>query len=326
MKAKIDVISGFLGAGKTTFIKKLLDGEFLDEKVVVIENEFGEATIDSAVLSQSNIKVTEISAGCICCTLAYSFNTALVRAVEDLQADRIIIEPSGVASLSDIINIVEAPNVRQVAELNMVITIIDVVKYELYIENFNTFYEDQIRNSRTILLNRTQGEVPDKINRIVASLRTMNEHAVIVSVPWEDMDAGMVFSAAALPQAEDDYHIHGEHCSCGCSHGLHEHSHEHHEASHPTAADIFDVFNTEVAGSFSEDVLLCQLRKVMDTNAYGRILRGKGILHTHERGWLLFDCIPGEITTKEFVPGYSGRVSFIGTGLDRDALGKLFQL
>ena len=271
MATKIDIFSGFLGAGKTTLIKKLIRESFQGQQVVLIENEFGEIGIDGGFLQESGIKINELNAGCICCSLVGDFREALRQVVEQYHPDRILIEPSGVGKLSDVTRAVEAVAETLDVELSSFVTVADVNKVKLYMKNFGEFYNDQIQNASCILLSRTRGADPDKVAAAVALLREKNPTATIVTTPWEDLTGAQILkamseredfaarllalaaeaNAAHAGEDEEDEHEHHHHhydengvCSCGHHHHDHdedehehhhedeEHEHHHHEEEH----------------------------------------------------------------------------------------------
>ena len=271
MATKIDIFSGFLGAGKTTLIKKLIRESFQGQQVVLIENEFGEIGIDGGFLQESGIKINELNAGCICCSLVGDFREALRQVVEQYHPDRILIEPSGVGKLSDVTRAVEAVAETLDVELSSFVTVADVNKVKLYMKNFGEFYNDQIQNASCILLSRTRGADPDKVAAAVALLREKNSTATIVTTPWEDLTGAQILkamseredfaarllalaaevNAAHAGEDEEDEHEHHHHhydengvCSCGHHHHDHdedehehhhedeEHEHHHHEEEH----------------------------------------------------------------------------------------------
>ena len=265
MATKIDIFSGFLGAGKTTLIKKLIRESFQGQQVVLIENEFGEIGIDGGFLEESGIKINELNAGCICCSLVGDFREALRKVVDQYHPDRILIEPSGVGKLSDVTRAVEAVAEHLDVELSSFVTVADVNKVKLYMKNFGEFYNDQIQNASCILLSRTRGADPDKVAAAVALLREKNPTATIVTTPWDDLTGSQILTAmsqkndfvaqllamaaeanAAHGDEEDEEHEHHHHhhydengvCSCGHHHhdgdedGEDEHEHHHHDHEH----------------------------------------------------------------------------------------------
>ena len=239
---KIDIISGFLGAGKTTLIKKLLAEAYAGEKLVLIENEFGEISIDGGFLKESGVQVSEMSSGCICCSLVGDFGEALKEVYAQFHPDRILIEPSGVGKLSDVIVAVQ-DTVKDVPEmaLNSFVTVADASKVKVYMKNFGEFYNNQIESAGTIILSRTQKLSQEKLEAAVALLREKNADAAIITTPWDQLDGKTILAAVEKVSLADEllahmrheheehehhhhHHDHGEDCTCGC----HDHEHEHH--------------------------------------------------------------------------------------------------
>ena len=246
---KIDIFSGFLGAGKTTLIKKLIAEAFQGEQIVLIENEFGEIGIDGGFLKEAGIQITEMNSGCICCSLVGDFRAALKKIVEQYHPDRILIEPSGVGKLSDVTRAVETIADEEDVKLNSFVTVADVNKVRLYMKNFGEFYNDQVSHASTILLSRTGAASEEKIEKAVAMLREKNPKATIVTTDWNQLTGAQILKAmeseddfvqALLEQArqtveEHEHHHHYDEngvCSCGHHHDEdedeHDHEHEHH--------------------------------------------------------------------------------------------------
>jgi len=249
---KIDIISGFLGAGKTTLIKKLLSEAFPGEKLVLIENEFGEISIDGGFLKEAGVQISEMSSGCICCSLVGDFNKALLEVYEQFQPDRILIEPSGVGKLSDVIVAVE-DTVAQAPELqlNSFVTVVDATKVKVYMKNFGEFYNNQVESAGTIILSRTQKLSQEKLEAAVAMLREKNAEAAILTTPWDALSGKTILSAIEKVSLADEllekmrheheehehhhHHDHDHECDdphCECHHHDHEHNHEHHHDEH----------------------------------------------------------------------------------------------
>ena len=247
---KIDIFSGFLGAGKTTLIKKLIAEAYSGEKLVLIENEFGEINIDGGFLKESGIEISEMSAGCICCSLVGDFNKALKEVVAQFHPDRILIEPSGVGKLSDVIVAVERTVDECLGELklNSYVTVADASKVKVYMKNFGEFYNNQIEAAGTIILSRTQKMTQEKLEAAVSMLREKNADAAIITTPWDELDGKAILSAIekvsladellekmrAEHEADEHEHHHhhhdGEECddpNCSCHHHDHEHEHDH---------------------------------------------------------------------------------------------------
>ena len=240
---KIDIISGFLGAGKTTLIKKLLKGAYQGEQVVLIENEFGEIGIDGGFLKEAGIEIREMNSGCICCSLVGDFGTALVEVVEKYHPDRIIIEPSGVGKLSDVIKAVENVKDKCEIQLNSYTTVADVKKCKMYLRNFGEFFSNQIAYAGTIVLSRTDVADEKKVKEAIELIRSLNESAHIITTPVEQLEPEQVkavmenekadLADELLKEAHEHHHHHphdhDEECECGCHDHEHHHHHEHDE-------------------------------------------------------------------------------------------------
>ncbi|MFZ5989930.1 MAG: CobW family GTP-binding protein [Bacillota bacterium] len=344
MKTKVDIISGFLGAGKTTLIKKLLEENLHGEKLAIVENEFGEVGIDGSLLKESGIEVKEINSGCICCTLIGDFEKSITEVITKFNPERIIIEPSGVGKLSEVIKACQSPKLKDLLQLNMIMTVVDVLKYDMYISNFSEFYENQIKNAKTIILSRTQKVQDEKLESVAKSMRRLNDKANIVTTPWEKLSAESIISVAqedlrvSLEQQLIKSnrivlkrHSHHASCKCGSNHGS---NHTHHEgcgcsgqSDHMHNADeIFEVWGAETPRKFEKSELRSILESINSNGLYGMILRGKGILQSTEDKWIQFDFVPGEINFKEMEADYTGRVCFIGKDLNKQEIGRLFYI
>lgn len=227
---KIDIFSGFLGAGKTTLIKKLLDEAFKGEKVVLIENEFGEIGIDGGFLKDAGVEITEMNSGCICCSLVGDFGTALKEVLTKFTPDRVLIEPSGVGKLSDVIKAVQGIEGEIDAKLNNFVTVADALKCKMYEKNFGEFYNNQIENAKTIILSRTQKMSQEKLEEAVAIIKKHNDKATIITTPWEDLSGATILSAMEKKNSFEEEvlkeHKHEEECGCGHHHHHHDHDEE----------------------------------------------------------------------------------------------------
>lgn len=280
---KIDIISGFLGAGKTTLIKKLLQEGFQGEKLVLIENEFGEIGIDGGFLKDAGVEITEMNSGCICCSLVGDFSTALKEVLDKYSPDRVIIEPSGVGKLSDVIKAVQGIDGADI-ELNSFVTVADAGKCKMYMKNFGEFFNNQIEYANTIVLSRTQNMKQDKLETCVQLIREHNENATVITTPWDDISgAKMVeamekkdsFTEDLMKEAEvcpecghhhehgeacdHDHHHHDEdgHCSCGHDHDHEEHEHHHDEDGHCSCGHDHHHENEEHEHHHGEDSHCC---------------------------------------------------------------------
>jgi len=233
---KIDIFSGFLGAGKTTLIKKLIKEAYSGEKVVLIENEFGEIGIDGGFLKDAGIEITEMNSGCICCSLVGDFSKALAKVLEEYNPDRVIIEPSGVGKLSDVIRAVKGVE-TDTAKLNCFTVVVDAGKCKMYMKNFGEFFNDQIENASTVIFSHTDVVKSEKTEEAIKLVREHNPDALMVTTPWDDIDGKEILAAMengdtlekelAEFEHHHHHHEHDEHCECGCHD--HEHHHEHDE-------------------------------------------------------------------------------------------------
>lgn len=341
---KIDIFSGFLGAGKTTLIKKLIKESFAGQKVVLIENEFGEIGIDGGFLKESGIQINELNAGCICCSLVGDFRAALQQVVEQYHPDRIVIEPSGVGKLSDVTRAVEGVAEHLDVQLSSFVTVADVNKVKMYMKNFGEFYDDQISHASCIILSRTQNATEEKIAAAVAMLREKNPTATIVTTAWDaltgeqilkamstkdDFKAELIAMAAKAnaehahedEEEEHEHHHHhdhdddhDEHCCCG----HHHHHHHGHDAD-----EVFTSWGVETAKKFSKADIEHALTE-LDTGNYGMILRSKGIVDGGADGWLEFDYVPGEWEVRARGADVGGKLVVIGSKLDEKAIAALF--
>ncbi len=229
---KIDILSGFLGAGKTTLIKKLLSEALANEKLVLIENEFGEIGIDGGFLKDAGVEITEMNSGCICCSLVGDFGTALKEVLEKFSPDRIIIEPSGVGKLSDVIKAVQGVAEDTDILLNSLVTVADATKCKMYMKNFGEFFNNQVENAKTIVLSRTQNMKDDKLEDTIALIRKHNENATIITTPWEQIDGKKILEAMETTESMVDALMKEEEICEVCGGHHHEHEHEHHHHDH----------------------------------------------------------------------------------------------
>ena len=357
---KIDIFSGFLGAGKTTLIKKMIQEAYCGQKLVLIENEFGEIGIDGGFLQDAGINITEMNSGCICCSLVGDFGKALTQVIEQYAPDRIVIEPSGVGKLSDVMAAVEKVTNENVT-MGFAVAVVDAGKVKVYMKNFGEFYNNQIETASTIILSRTDGIPQQKLDNAIALLRQHNENATIVTTPWPELTGqqlleameGKATLAAELANLEQEHahHHHEEehHCCCGhhgehehhhdeehhCCHGHHgEHEHHHHEEGHCCcghdhgehhhhADEVFTSWGMETARKFSNGEIRAALLS-LDTGRYGIVLRAKGIVPCTDGGWIHFDYVPGEADVRSGSAAVTGKLCVIGAQLDESGVAKLF--
>lgn len=357
---KADIISGFLGAGKTTLISKLLKEALSNEKVVLIENEFGEIGIDGGFLKESGVVVNEMNSGCICCSLVGDFELSLKEVVDTYKPSRIIIEPSGVGKLSDVVKAVKT--VDEIT-INNCFTVVDANKARIYSKNFKEFFNDQIEAAPCVILSRTQLINTEKLQESIDIIKNINPNAKIVTTNWDDLSALDLLetSNSNIEETIEKHHItldhfmkkHGhcgkhkhhhddEHECCGkhehnhkhdeheCC-GKHEHEHNHdehscscntHEHNHVHAENFFTSVGYQTINKYTMD----QLNNIL-SNLEEDIIRAKGIVLDTDNNWIFFDYVPGEINIRKGTPAYTGLITVIGTkSMDEEKVMKAFGL
>ena len=348
---KIDVISGFLGAGKTTFIKRLVKGNEDKGKTIIIENEFGEIGIDGGFLKNSGIEIKEMNSGCICCSLAGDFEASLRELLEKYSPNRVIIEPSGVGKLSDVLKAVSDVEKDLPVESNSAVTVVDVKKCKMYMKNFGEFFNNQIQFANTIILSRTDLADDKKIEEAVALIKGVNPDATIVTTPLDKLSDEKIEEMLSKPidlkselleelaKEHEHHHDHDEHCEHEHHHDHdehceHEHHHDHHDHcgcghdhhDHHHADDVFDSWGMEQVPAISEDKLKSILDGFADEEKYGVILRAKGMIKdANSDDWFYFDLVPGENDIRRGDAEYTGKVCVIGAGLKSEELKKCFR-
>ncbi|MCI8780597.1 MAG: GTP-binding protein [Lachnospiraceae bacterium] len=360
--AKIDIISGFLGAGKTTLIKKLIAEAFPGEKLVLIENEFGEIGIDGGFLKEAGIQITEMNSGCICCSLVGDFGEALKEVLEKYAPDRVIIEPSGVGKLSDVVKAVK--NIGDAVAINSTATVVDASKCKMYMKNYGEFYNNQVEYAGTVILSRTQNISEEKLDACLKMIREKNQEASIITTPWDEINAKNILEAMEKVNSlekdllEEHHHYDGECChhdghhhdgecchhdghrhdgecchheehhhdgEC-CHHEEHHHDGErcHHEHGHHHADDVFTSIGIETAHRFTEEELKDIIQQLANSKEYGEILRAKGIVAADEGEWFHFDLVPEETEIRRGAADFTGRICVIGSALDEAKVKELF--
>ena len=361
---KVDIFSGFLGAGKTTLIKKLLSEVYSGQKIVLIENEFGQIGIDGGFLKDSGIQVTEMNSGCICCSLVGDFGKALAEVISTYNPDRILIEPSGVGKLSDVYSAVAKCEGTEIASAT---TVADVSKFKIYLKNFKEFYENQIEHASTIVLSRTQTAKKAKIDEAMELIRGINKTATVITTPWDQLSGQQIFDAMISSNTADamaeellheheehehHHHEHGEDCTCGCHDHDHEHEHHHdhdheehehhhhehdeectcgchdhdHDHHHHHADEVFDSIGFETTNAFTIEQIDSALDELDDDERFGTILRAKGIVRGEDDKWIHFDYVPGEKNTRYGASDVTGKLCVIGSEVNKDEIKALFGL
>lgn len=331
---KIDIISGFLGAGKTTLIKRLLATHLHDEKVILIENEFGEIGIDAGFLKETKVEIKELNQGCICCSLQGDFATALTEIKTKYNPTRIIIEPSGVGKLSDIVKAVVDANLSDV-KLNALVCVCDANKAKMYLKNFGEFYVDQVAHAKTIFLSRADVATEAKMQECLEIVREINDKAIIVTTPINELSDGTLidsyeaknddFEAKLLEEVKHMHHHHHDDEECECGHHHHddeecECGHHHHDHD---ADEVFTSYGFETTHKYSYDELEAILHELSFGEKYGFILRSKGIVAGID-GWYHFDMVPEETNVRHGEAASVGKICVIGSKLNKEEIKKLF--
>ena len=344
--AKIDIVSGFLGAGKTTLIKKLLKEALADTKVVLIENEFGEIGIDGGFLKEAGIEIKEMNSGCICCSLVGDFGTSLREVLDTYAPERVLIEPSGVGKLSDVMKAVQDAMADREVELNSAVAVVDACKCKMYIKNFGEFFVNQIEHAGTIVLSRTDKLSEEKLAVCVAMIREHNAKATIITTPWDSLEGKDILATiegakdleAELMQEVLAHHVehdHGPDCTCGCHDHEHEHHHHHDEDGHDGhthdhghhhhhADEIFTSWGMETPAAYKKEEIEHILTELDREDIYGMVLRAKGMVPAVDGGWIYFDYVPEESNVREGRPDVTGKFCVIGSKLKEDKLAELF--
>jgi G3E family GTPase len=392
---KITIFSGFLGAGKTTLIKKLIQDGYKGEKLVLIENEFGQIGIDGGFLKDAGIQINEMNSGCICCSLVGDFGKALRQVLEEYHPDRILIEPSGVGKLSDVISAVQNLHMEGV-ELDGFTTVVDAKKCKMYQKNFGEFFNNQITYASCIILSHVSGLTESQIQLAVERLRQFNNAAPIVTTEWDELTGAQLIAAMTQKNTLDDelkalleeetahhhhhhhddddddehehehhhhhddddddehehehhhhhddddddehehehhhhhdhddehehehHHDHGPDCTCGC----HDHDHDHDHHHHHHADEVFTSWGVETPKIYSAAAIQAALESLSDEDAFGLVLRAKGIVAGEDGQWIHFDYVPGTPDVRTGSAETTGRLCVIGSKLHEDALATLF--
>ena len=338
---KIDIVSGFLGAGKTTFIKRLLQTKLQNEKIVLIENEFGEVSVDSLFLADSKVDIAELSQGCICCSLVGDFAKSLNEVIEKYNPDRIIVEPSGVGKLSDVIKAIEDAGLTD--HLNTYVCLVDASKAKIYAKNFKEFFADQIAHAKTVVLSRSDVSSTEKILTSLEVIRNINPNCNVVTTPINELSNCELlkvyegektsFEEELKHHHEDcccghhhEHEHHHEECSCG-HHHEHEHHHEecccghHHEHHH--AEEVFNSISIETPKVYCFDNLKKILEQLAYSNEHGNIVRAKGIVKTTS-GWKKFNITPEELVIEDADALSIGLICVIGVHIEKECIKELF--
>lgn len=318
MKKKIDIFSGFLGAGKTRLIKKLIDEKFSNEKIVVIENEFGEIGIDGSFLDKYDIEIKEISAGCICCSILGDFKNALQEIVNKEDVERIIIEPSGVGKLSEIIKVIKELEATNEIVLNIVATVVDITMYEDFVDFFSEFYKNQIAYADTIVLSRTQHVDYEKIRDVIAQIKQINNRATIITTAWDKVSGDKIVAVGESYEGLDLFKKRNiNKLPEGTKFKVRKST---------SATDVFISWGIETPQIFNIEKLESIFNEIKNVDVYGKVIRSKGIVQVDEERWIEFDYVPKDFQIRDTAPDYTGRICVIGPELKEENLANLFNL
>ena len=361
---KIDIISGFLGAGKTTLINKLIKEGYKGEKLVLIENEFGDIGIDGGFLKDAGINITEMNSGCICCSLVGDFGDALRKVIREYKPTRVLIEPSGVGKLSDVMKAVRGVETDEV-KLNCHTVVVDAGKCKMYMKNFGEFFNDQIEHASCIIFSHADKVSEEKLHEAVKLVREHNETARIISTTWSELSAEqMLYTMEGANSIKEElhemlehhhehhhhHHEDGEECHCHdrehhhhhhedgeeCHCHDHEHHHHHHEDGeechchehghhhHHHADEVFTSWGRETVKAYTKDGMESILAALADEEKYGIILRAKGIVKCECGKWIHFDYVPGEPDVRTGSAAVIGKICVIGANLNEEAIAALF--
>jgi G3E family GTPase len=312
MKAQVDIFSGFLGAGKTMLIKKLLNEKVYSENTIIIENEFGEVGIDADILKESNIEVREINSGCICCQVSGNFSEAIFEVINKYTPENIIIEPSGVAKLSEVLKLLEERKFENKIEIRNVITLIDIQNYDVYLKNFKDFYENQIRRANKIVLSRSQLVDENKIEITISSIKKLNSKAAIIYKPWEYLK-GMDIIKNNENEDKSGISV----IKSSISKSIRK------EVNH-NVKSVFESYPIDIIYNMSTEEIKKKFEFIESNNKFGKIIRAKGITKGADGVYYQFDYVPREFKSRKI--NWSNRkvISIIGSELNRKELKLLF--
>ena len=314
MKVKVDIFSGFLGAGKTRLIKKLINDKYYREKIAIVENEFGEVSIDGAILRETNTVITEINSGCICCQVSGNFKKAISNIINNYEVDRLIIEPTGVAKLSELKRVFEEKELYGIVEIDKLITVVDGERFYIYLNNFRKFFVDQIKAADVIVISRSQNLTKDCLEKIVIDINNLNSRAVIIDKEWSKVRAHELIpkgehkreynKSFRLPSVKNSIRI---------------------SAYSESADDTFQTFAMNLSRTISEKELISKFNFVANTHSFGEIIRAKGIVKFNDETMNQFDFSLDEFSMETVSYEGEGIISFIGTDLNKDEIIRFFQ-
>lgn len=315
MKVKVDIFSGFLGAGKTRLIKKLINDKYYREKIAIVENEFGEVSIDGAILRETNTVITEINSGCICCQVSGNFKKAITNIINNYEVDRLIIEPTGVAKLSELKRVFEEKELNEIVEVDKLITVVDGERFYIYLNNFRKFFVDQIKAADIIVISRTQHLNKEKLEKIVKDINELNKKAIVVDKEWSKVRAQELIPKGEYNQKE--YNKVFRRASVKSNKGI--------AAYNESADGTFQTFAMSINRSISKKELISKFNFVANTHSFGEIIRAKGIVKLNDETMNQFDFSLDEFSIETVSYEGEGIISFIGVDLNKDEITRFFQ-
>ena len=315
MSVKVEIFSGFLGAGKTQLIKKLIEEDYYKEKIAIIENEFGEVSIDGAVLKRTNTLVKEITAGCICCQVTGDFKESILDVVENCNVNRLLVEPTGVAKLSDIKKVFIEKELKGIAEVEKAITVVDAEKFDLYLTNFKSFFINQIKNADIIILSRTQNISNEEVRRLQVEINKLNSKAIIMGRQWDNTKSEelipKVFFSKDKGNVKEKVNFRKSNLNYG------------NIKKEKSEESLFESFALKIDRDLSREELLSKFNFIKNSFEFGEIIRAKGIVNT-KNGKEQFDYTLSEINMQKIAYRGETVISFIGTNLNKEKIKKFF--
>ena len=315
MSVKVEIFSGFLGAGKTQLIKKLIEEGYYKEKIAIIENEFGEVSIDGAVLKRTNTLVKEINAGCICCQVTGDFKESILDVVENCNVNRLLVEPTGVAKLSDIKKVFIEKELKGIAEVEKAITVVDAEKFDLYLTNFKSFFINQIKNADIIILSRTQNISNEEVRRLQVEINKLNSKAIIMGRQWDNTKSEelipKVFFSKDKGNVKEKVNFRKSNLNYG------------NIKKEKSEENLFESFALKIDRDLSREELLSKFNFIKNSFEFGEIIRAKGIVNT-KNGKEQFDYTLSEINMQKIAYRGETVISFIGTNLNKEKIKKFF--
>lgn len=314
MKVKIDIFSGFLGAGKTLLMKKLLEENVYKEKIAIVENEFGEVSIDGNILRETNVEVREINSGCICCQVTGDFKNALLEVISEYSPSRLLIEPSGVAKLSDIKNIFLEKELVNITELDNVITVVDPLKINAYITNFRSFYRDQVASADKIVFSRCQFINDSELTTAKNKIAKLNRNALLITKPWDTLNGSEVIKVFNPSNPFFTLKTNSNKYTATLSK----------DSTSKIASDTFSSIPIYVQNKFSKDELIKKFEFLSSSSNFGNVLRAKGIVNLFDGNKHQFDFVPNEFTIRKLNYTPENVIIIIGTDLNEKELKNFF--